>query len=97
MIAMHRTVLIGLALATLGTAVAAAIFWFKSALLRSKEFDEPVASISDTPEQHIQASLVYVFSIQQMLNQSSKLNKWAAIWTGISAVLGAVTSIVGVF
>lgn len=94
---MHRPLLIGLALATLSTAVAAAVYWFRSAVLRSECYQEPVASISDAPEQHIQASLVHAFSLQTMLNESAKLNKWAAIWTGISALLGAITSIYGAF
>jgi hypothetical protein len=92
---MHRFVLIGLALATLGTASVAAVFWFRSAVLSSERFDEPVASISDTPEQHIQASIAYILSIHQTLNQSCRLNKLAAIWTGVAAVLGAITSIYG--
>jgi hypothetical protein len=95
--AMHRLALIGLALATLVTAVLAAIYWFRSAVLRSECYQEPVASISDAREQHIQASLVHLFSIQTRLNESARLNKWAAIWTGISALLGAITSIYGVF
>ena len=84
-----------LSFATLVSAVTAAVYWFKSALVRSEEFEEPIASITDAPEQHIQATQFYASCIHQMLNESSRLNKHAAIWTGISAVLGALTSVYG--
>jgi hypothetical protein len=93
--AIHRFTLVALSVVTLVSAILAAVYWFRSALLRSEQLREPVASISDAQEEHIEATKLYILSICQMVNESSRLNRSAAIWTGISAVLGAVTSIYG--
>jgi hypothetical protein len=56
-----------------------------------------VASITDNPELHILGTQVDIGSIQAALFESSRLNKKAAIWSGISAFLAGITSLLGAF
>lgn len=58
--------------------------------------DETTASISDVPELHIIDAKVDIINVRVAMEESCKLNKTAAIWTGIAALLGAFTSIAGV-
>jgi hypothetical protein len=93
----HATPCHRFALATLGTAIAAAVYWFQSARVDAPSIQEPVASISDVPEDHIQMAVANANSVRIAMEMSAQLNKRAAIWTGISALLGAATSIAGIF
>jgi len=97
MMAMQHLVTVLFAVATLGTAIAAAAYWFQSARIDAPPIQEPVASISDVPEDHIQMAVANANSVRVAMEMSSQLNKKAAIWTGISALLGAATSIAGIF
>jgi hypothetical protein len=79
---------------TFVSAVIAAVYWFQSSRIRPKTVStESGPSISDVPEVHTLAAQVDIFDIHDVINEISRLNKWAAIWTGISALLGAVTTI----
>lgn len=92
---MQRAITIAFAIATLGAAIFAAVLWFRSAMIETPEVEEPVASISDVPEVHIQTAVVNLNNLQTAMDSSAKLNKKAAVWTGISALLGAATTVAG--
>ncbi|WOH59914.1 hypothetical protein [Bradyrhizobium sp. BWC-3-1] len=74
------------ALAGLGTAIAAAAYWWKASRV---PIQQPAASISDVPELHIMSGQVAFY-------ESSQLNSTAAVLTGIAAVLSAIGSVLGV-
>jgi hypothetical protein len=74
------------AFAGLGTAVAAAVYWWKAGRV---PIHHPTASISDVPELHIMSGHVAFY-------ESSQLNSTAAVLTGIAAVLSAIGSVLGV-
>ncbi len=96
MMTMPHSMILALAFSTLATGVVSAIYWFKSAAIPTPEFEEPIASVSDAPELHIISAVANAGILHAAMNQSAKLNKHAAIWTGISALLGAVTTASGV-
>lgn len=95
MISTTRLMIIVLALLTLGTAVIAAMCWLKSAAVPPAETREPIASIDDAPAQHVLTAVANANNVRLAMDQSSRLNKRAAIWTGVSALLGAITTITG--
>ncbi|MGY3033633.1 hypothetical protein ACVIIV_002803 [Bradyrhizobium sp. USDA 4354] len=86
MTTLHRLA-VGLAFGGLLFAIAAAHYWWRASQVAIRQ---PVASISDVPELHIASG-------QVAFNESSRLNATAAILTGISAVLSALGSVLGVF
>ena len=75
----------------------AAYYWCKSSVVPVREVESPVASVSDNPEAHIQTTDVNLTAIRLAWNESSRFNKAAARWTGLSAVLGAATTFAGMF
>ncbi len=91
----QHTVTVLLALAALVAAIVSAVYWFKSAAVPTKQFDEPVASIGDVPEDHILTAVANANFVREAMAESCRLNKLAAIWTGISALLGASTTVAG--
>jgi hypothetical protein len=94
---MHRTVNIVLSVVTLIAAITSAVYWFKSAALEPYTAEPPIASIGDAPGDHLLTTNVNVDGIRYALTRSATLNKWAAIWTGVSALLGGATAIVSAF
>jgi hypothetical protein len=92
---MHHPGILLLDAATLATAIIAAYYWFKSSRIPIPELEEPIASISDAPILHILIAQVHIGSIMSATRESSRLNSAAAIWTGVSALLSAVTAIAG--
>jgi len=92
---MHHPTVVALAVVTLGTATVAAVYWFKSAAVDMPQIAEPIASISDAPEQHVQISAINADNVRNALLVASELNKKAAIWTGVSALLGALATVAG--
>jgi hypothetical protein len=95
MMKMSHTVILILASATLVTAIVAAIYWFKSAGVPTPYFVEPIASLDDAPEQHIMSAEANTGGLHKAMSDSARLNKRAAVWTGVSALLGAVTTAFG--
>jgi hypothetical protein len=81
-----HTLAIVFALAGLGTAIAAAVYWRWASKV---SIGEPEASISDVSE-------LYIMSGHVAFNESSRLNSAAATLTGIAAVLSAIGSVLGV-
>lgn len=92
---MRRLITFLLALATLVTAVIAAYYWFRSAIVPTAEMSEPVASVTDDPVQHLDVAIANANYIRRSLTESGRLNKHAAIWTGVSAIIGAVATFFG--
>ena len=78
------------------TASLAAFYWFKSASRPPEPADDPGVSISDSPELHIIHGTVNMNSMHRAMQVSARFNKIAAIWTGISALLSAATTLVGI-
>ena len=93
---MQHVAMLALALATLATAIVAAVYWFQSAAVPTPHFEEPNTSIDDAPEDHIRTAVVNSNYIREAMDKSSKLNKRAALWTGVSALLGAITAVLSV-
>jgi hypothetical protein len=94
---MHRVVNIVLSVATLIAAILSAYYWFKSATVEPYTAEPPIASIGDAPGDHLLTTNVNVDGIHFAMTNSARLNKWAAIWTGVSALLSATTAIVSAF
>ena len=86
-----------LALATFASAIIAAWYWFKSSRIKVESVATAEgASISDVLELHMGAQ-TDIFTILHALRESSRLNKLAAVWTGVSAILTAVAAVTGPF
>lgn len=79
---------LAVALAALGLAAAiiAAVYWWKASRVG---IPNPVASSSDVPEIHI-------LGTQVAFNEPARFNSHAAIWTGVTAILSATASVLGV-
>jgi len=87
-----------LALATFASAIIAAWYWFKSSRIKVESVATAEgASISDVLELHIMGAQTDIFTILHALRESSRLNKLAAVWTGVSAILTAVAAVTGPF
>jgi len=83
---------------TFVSAIISAVYWFKSSVLNIKTvYTDNLPSISDVPELHIVTAQVDIFNMHKVMNETCRLNKWAAIWTGIAALLSAVTTISAFF
>lgn len=82
-----KVIAILLALGGLATAITAAIYWRKASRVSAVH---TAASPSDVPE-------LYILSNEVAFNESSRLNVKAALWTGASAILNAVATVVGLF
>jgi len=67
-------------------AIIAAAYWWKASRVAIRN---TAASISDVPE-------LYIQSTQVAFNESSRLYAYAAIWTGIAALLSAGAAVLGV-
>jgi hypothetical protein len=96
MMAMSHPMILALAFTTLATGIVSAVYWFRSAAIPTPQFEEPIASVSDAPDQHIINAVANASTLHSAMNESARLNKCAAIWTGISALLAAVTTVSGV-
>jgi hypothetical protein len=84
------------AILTAASALVAAGYWYLSSRPQPSSSDSSTASVSDAPELHILGAQVDIYSIQAALAESSRLNKCAAVWSALAALLGAVTSILGI-
>lgn len=91
-----RVAYISCSVATAVCALIAARYWYLSSRPTPATADPPAASISDYPERHILGVQVDIYAIQASLAEVSRLNKSAARWSAIAALLGAATSILGI-
>jgi hypothetical protein len=73
------------------SALVASIYWYLSSRPAPQFTESPTASISDNPELHILGAQVDIYSIQAALSEAALLNKKAALWSAVSALLGALT------
>lgn len=64
----HMTILL-LATATLVSAGFSAVYWFRSAAEPAPQIPEPIASISDVPEQHILTVAVNAYKLHQAIGR----------------------------
>ena len=78
------------------TASLAAFYWFKSASPPPQKADDPAVSISDNPGAFVLANQASMDGVLRALQVSARFNKIAAIWTGVSALLSAATTLVGI-
>jgi hypothetical protein len=67
----------------------AAWFWFKSSLQGAEIVEGTQAPISGAQELHILDAKVGIYYTQAAMKESARLNKVAAIWSGIAAALVA--------
>jgi hypothetical protein len=72
------------------------MYWFKSASPPPVTHDNPDTSIRENPKINVLSSRVEIENIRLALQVSARFNKRAAIWTGISALLSAATTLVGI-
>jgi hypothetical protein len=79
-------------LGTAGTALAAACYWFRSSQPTPVESSHIAASISDNEALYILDARVSVDSLHAALAESSRLNKKTALWSGVAAILGALSA-----
>jgi len=86
-----------LGIATLITALMASYYWYKSSIVPVNEVERPKASVDDSPAAHILTADFNLEAVRYVLRESSRLNKLAARWTGVSALLGAFTTFAGMF
>jgi hypothetical protein len=93
---MHRLISTILAVATLITAILAAVYWFQSAAVKVETVDQPTASMADAIEDHTLTAVVNMNFLRSAMNESARLNRLAAIWTGISALLVAFMTIASI-
>lgn len=92
---LHSIIVLGLSLSTAAFAGLAAYFWYKSSTQEPVCPEEPDASISDNPEQHILTALEAVYEMQAAVAESSRLNRLAAKWSAWAAAFAALTAFVG--
>jgi hypothetical protein len=91
----QRTLFVLLSFGTAAAALAAAYYMFSSSQPTPVESTEIDASISDNEALYILDARVSVDSLRSVLAESSRLNKKAAIWSGVAAIFGALAALVG--
>jgi hypothetical protein len=88
-----RIAFIACSLGTAGAALAAAYYWFRSSQPTPVESSNIPASISDNEPLFILGAGVSVDSLRAVLAESSRLNKKAALWSGVAAILAALAAL----
>jgi len=92
---MHFAFLVASAL-TAFCAFAAAWYWYLSSRPTPGITEPPNASIDDNPAIHILDAQVNTYRLQAALVEASRLNKFAAIWSGGAAFWGGVAAILSI-
>jgi hypothetical protein len=93
---MPHAIIMILASLTLGTGLIAAVYWFRSAAAPPPTLEQPIASVVDAPSQYIYTAFADIAALNVAVAESGRLNKCAAIWSGVSVLLGAITTVVSV-
>ena len=73
-------------------ALAAAVYWFLSSRPTPPPPKNIEASVSDVTEHYAQSAIADIYSIHSVMIQASRLDRWASIFSGLSAVFGAMTA-----
>ncbi len=73
----------------------AAWFWYLSSKPSPEPLPGPEGSVDDVPALHIIQASVQIYEIHQVLLETSRLNKRAAIWSAFAAALGALATVLG--
>ena len=88
-----------LALVALGTGVTAAWYWYLSAKVDPRTgWDYPPGNATKDSKvllDNLNALVVWIFAIKDALEETSRLNRNAAIWTAISVLLSALAALAG--
>lgn len=74
----------------------AARLWMKASKVEIESFTEPPTSIGDDPGGHVLNAYVQVFHTQEAFHKSAVLNASAARWTGWAAILTGVAAVLGI-
>jgi hypothetical protein len=83
-----KSLILGLSAGSLVSGSIAAVYWFvASAGLFKPEISKLTV---DSPE--IDFNWAFLRAIMIAVTKANKLNRWAAIWTGISIVLSAMST-----
>jgi hypothetical protein len=72
----------------------AALRWFIASRVDFRAFEEVNGTVRQVPTTDVQS---WLGAVKLTLNKSGALNKSAAIWTGVSVALAAVSTIFGAF
>jgi hypothetical protein len=83
-----------LALATTCSALRSAWYWYKSSQIYA--VPDWVEVGREEPKDSLQVQLGWMNALMKASGESAVLNRWAAIWTGGTVVLGAATTLVNV-
>jgi hypothetical protein len=75
------------AVAGLACAIKAAIYWLQASRVYPSDLAQ---SVSDAPDLHI-------LNVQVSIGKAGAFNAKAAKWTGAAAVLGSISSVIGLF
>lgn len=81
-----------LAIVTLGAALIGAWYWWQS----SKIVIVPTWGDIE-PGDELSSQMGWIAGSLEASRQTASLNKVAAIWTGFAAILGAITTVTGLF
>jgi hypothetical protein len=82
-----------LSVATAVCAGVAAFYWFQSSRADLGEEFQIAASVDDNPALHIISAQADIETLRSGMRQSARLNKIAAIWSGLAAIFTALTSL----
>jgi hypothetical protein len=69
--------------------------WYQASKIEMPPFDPPLASMSDAPELHLLDMTVRQNEAFYRLAISGQLNAKAAGWTGLAALLTAISVLIG--
>ena len=81
-------------IATSLCSLVAAWYWFLSSRHSAATAKYPVAAMADNPDEHILVTQVNIDAVQAAFVESSRLNKVAALWSGLAAAFGTAAAII---
>ena len=91
----HRMVSLAFAIATFISGLVAAYYWYRSSRPAPAESMEPMSSIEDDQTLHILSVRVDLDGLRTAMIETSRLNKYASIWSAFAAGFGAIASLIG--
>jgi hypothetical protein len=84
-----------LAVVTLATALVGAVYWFKSSKVTAVPTWAQLGLAE--PGDESASQMAWLAATLEAASKSAALNKSAAVWTGVAAILGAVTTAASLF
>lgn len=90
---LHLSTVVILSLVTAICSFIAAVYWFRSAGVNLGEWTVNNAPIENSEAIHILFTQVDILNLRVAMSNSARLNKTAAIWSGIAAGFAAITAV----